>query len=392
LISANKYFILEAIQKIMKPQNLIKPLFLGLSLLLLFSLKAQQWPVAKAWIWHDAQPWWVGTNFNPSTAINQLEFWQTDTFDAKTIGKELKWSAGLGMNVHRVYLHNLLWEQDAQGFIERLNVYLDIADRHKLKTIFVLLDDVWHPVPKLGKQPEPIPHLHNSGWVQAPGATILGDLNRHDELEPYVKGIISAFADDERVIMWDLYNEPDNVAKGKGRGPLEVKNKKIYSLVLLKKVFGWAREVNPSQPLTSGLWKGNSAQWGDIKKLSTINQFMVENSDVISFHAYDASLEKVERKISELKKYNRPLFCTEYLARGLGNDFETLLPLFKKEKIGAVNWGLVDGKTNTKYPWKSWVIKFTEEPDVWHHDIFRADGTPYSNEETRFIKKMLKKQ
>ena len=375
----------------MKPQNLIKPLFLGLSLLLLFSLKAQQWPVAKAWIWHDAQPWWVGTNFNPSTAINQLEFWQTDTFDAKTIGKELKWSAGLGMNVHRVYLHNLLWEQDAQGFIERLNVYLDIADRHKLKTIFVLLDDVWHPVPKLGKQPEPIPHLHNSGWVQAPGATILGDLNRHDELEPYVKGIISAFADDERVIMWDLYNEPDNVAKGKGRGPLEVKNKKIYSLVLLKKVFGWAREVNPSQPLTSGLWKGNSAQWGDIKKLSTINQFMVENSDVISFHAYDASLEKVERKISELKKYNRPLFCTEYLARGLGNDFETLLPLFKKEKIGAVNWGLVDGKTNTKYPWKSWVIKFTEEPDVWHHDIFRADGTPYSNEETRFIKKMLKK-
>tara|TARA_B110000046_G_scaffold137709_1_gene144041 strand:- start:378 stop:1553 length:1176 start_codon:yes stop_codon:yes gene_type:complete len=391
LISANKYFILEAIQKIMKPQNLIKPLFLGLSLLLLFSLKAQQWPVAKAWIWHDAQPWWVGTNFNPSTAINQLEFWQTDTFDAKTIGKELKWSAGLGMNVHRVYLHNLLWEQDAQGFIERLNVYLDIADRHKLKTIFVLLDDVWHPVPKLGKQPEPIPHLHNSGWVQAPGATILGDLNRHDELEPYVKGIISAFADDERVIMWDLYNEPDNVAKGKGRGPLEVKNKKIYSLALLKKVFGWAREVNPSQPLTSGLWKGNSAQWGDIKKLSTINQFMVENSDVISFHAYDASLEKVERKISELKKYNRPLFCTEYLARGLGNDFETLLPLFKKEKIGAVNWGLVDGKTNTKYPWKSWVIKFTEEPDVWHHDIFRADGTPYSNEETRFIKKMLKK-
>ena len=375
----------------MKPQNLIKPLFLGLSLLLLFSLKAQQWPVAKAWIWHDAQPWWVGTNFNPSTAINQLEFWQTDTFDAKTIGKELKWSAGLGMNVHRVYLHNLLWEQDAQGFIERLNVYLDIADRHKLKTIFVLLDDVWHPVPKLGKQPEPIPHLHNSGWVQAPGATILGDLNRHDELEPYVKGIISAFADDERVIMWDLYNEPDNVAKGKGRGPLEVKNKKIYSLALLKKVFGWAREVNPSQPLTSGLWKGNSAQWGDIKKLSTINQFMVENSDVISFHAYDASLEKVERKISELKKYNRPLFCTEYLARGLGNDFETLLPLFKKEKIGAVNWGLVDGKTNTKYPWKSWVIKFTEEPDVWHHDIFRADGTPYSNEETRFIKKMLKK-
>ena len=376
----------------MLPQYLIKLLFIGLFILLFFSVRAQQWPVAKAWVWYDGQPWWVGTNFNPSTAINQLEFWQAETFDENTIKRELKWSADLGMNVHRVYLHNLLWKQDSNGFIDRLNVYLSIADRYELKTIFVLLDDVWHPVPKLGEQPAPIPHLHNSGWVQAPGAAILGDLNRHDELETYIKGIITAFADDDRVIMWDLYNEPDNVAKGKGRGVLEVNNKKVYSLALLKKAFGWAREVNPSQPLTSGLWKGNSAQWGTFEKLSAIDQFIVEHSDVISFHAYDGSLEKVAEKISELKKYNRPLFCTEYLARGVGNHFETLLPLFKKEKIGAINWGLVDGKTQTKYPWRSWIINFTEEPDVWHHDIFRANGTPYSKEETHFIKKMLEKQ
>jgi len=379
------------IKKIMLPQYLIKLLFIGLFILLFFSVRAQQWPVAKAWVWYDAQPWWVGTNFNPSTAINQLEFWQAETFDENTIKRELKWSADLGMNVHRVYLHNLLWKQDSNGFIDRLNVYLSIADRYELKTIFVLLDDVWHPVSKLGEQPAPIPHLHNSGWVQAPGAAILGDLNRHDELETYIKGIITAFADDERVIMWDLYNEPDNVAKGKGRGALEVNDKKVYSFALLKKVFGWAREVNPSQPLTSGLWKGNSSRWGTFEKLSAIDQFIVEHSDVISFHAYDGSLEKVAEKISELKKYNRPLFCTEYLARGVGNHFETLLPLFKKEKIGAINWGLVDGKTQTKYPWRSWIINFTEEPDVWHHDIFRANGTPYSKEETHFIKKMLEK-
>ena len=376
----------------MLPQYLMKLLFIGLFILLFFSVRAQQWPVNKAWVWYDAQPWRVGANFNPSTAINQLEFWQAETFDENTIERELKWSADLGMNVHRVYLHNLLWEQDSNGFIDRLNVYLSIADRYELKTIFVLLDDVWHPVPKLGKQPAPIPHLHNSGWVQAPGAAILGDLNRHDELETYIKGIITTFTDDERVIMWDLYNEPDNVAKGKGRGSLEVNNKKAYSLALLKKVFSWAREVNPSQPLTSGLWKGNSSQWGTFEKLSAIDQFMVEHSDVISFHAYDGSLEKVAEKISELKKYNRPLFCTEYLARGVGNNFETLLPLFKKEKIGAINWGLVDGKTQTKYPWRSWIINFTGEPDVWHHDIFRANGTPYSKEETDFMKKMLEKQ
>ena len=376
----------------MLPQYLMKLLFIGLFILIFFSVRAQQWPLAKAWVGYDAQQWRVGTNLNPSTAINQLEFWQAETFDENTIERELKWSAELGMNVHRVYLHNLLWEQDSNGFIDRLNVYLSIADRYELKTIFVLLDDVWHPVPKLGKQPAPIPHLHNSGWVQAPGAAILGDLNRHDELETYIKGIITTFTDDERVIMWDLYNEPDNVAKGKGRGSLEVNNKKAYSLALLKKVFSWAREVNPSQPLTSGLWKGNSSQWGTFEKLSAIDQFMVEHSDVISFHAYDGSLEKVAEKISELKKYNRPLFCTEYLARGVGNNFETLLPLFKKEKIGAINWGLVDGKTQTKYPWRSWIINFTGEPDVWHHDIFRANGTPYSKEETDFMKKMLEKQ
>ena len=380
------------IKKIILPQYLMRLLFIGIFILLFFSVRAQQWPVAKAWVWHDAQPWRVGANFNPSTAINQLEFWQAETFDENTIERELKWSADLGMNVHRVYLHNLLWEQDSNGFIDRLNVYLSIADRYELKTIFVLLDDVWHPVPKLGKQPAPIPHLHNSGWVQAPGSAILGDLNRHDELETYIKGIITAFADDERVIMWDLYNEPDNVAKGKGRGALEVNDKKVYSFALLKKVFGWAREVNPSQPLTSGLWKGNSSRWGTFEKLSAIDQFIVEHSDVISFHAYDGSLEKVAEKISELKKYNRPLFCTEYLARGVGNHFETLLPSFKKEKIGAINWGLVDGKTQTKYPWRSWIINFTGEPDVWHHDIFRANGTPYSKEETDFMKKMLEKQ
>ncbi|MDG2371330.1 MAG: cellulase family glycosylhydrolase [Flavobacteriaceae bacterium] len=349
---------------------------------------AQKWSEEKAWSWYEKQPWLVGTNFNPSSSINQLEFWQVQTFDAVTIERELKWSSEIGMNLHRVYLHNLLWEQDSKGFLERLNIYLSIADKYKIKTIFVLLDDVWHPQPKLGKQPDPIPHLHNSGWVQAPGAEILGNLSLHDELESYIKGVISEFANDERVLLWDLYNEPDNRAKGKGRAKLELRNKNKYSLALLRKTFQWAREVNPTQPLTTGIWRGNISNWGILNKLPELDRFMLENSDVISFHAYDGKLENVTRKISELKKYNRPLFCTEYLARSHGNTFEMLMPLFKKENIAAINWGLVDGKTNTKYPWKSWVIKLSKEPKVWHHDIFRSDGSPYSKSEITFIKKM----
>ena len=348
----------------------------------------KQWSKEKAWEWYDRQPWLVGTNFNPSTSINQLEFWQAATFDPKTIDRELGWSADLGMNLHRVYLHNLLWEQDSLGFLKRLDTYLSLAENHKIKTMFVLLDDVWHPVPKLGKQPEPIPHVHNSGWVQAPGAEILGDTTRHKELEGYIKGVTSHFANDERVLVWDVYNEPDIVAGQPGRKELEVKDKQKYSLLLLKRVMKWVREVNPSQPLTTGIWRGNIDHWGTPASLPAVDRFMIRNSDVISFHAYDGNMADVRRKIVELKKYGRPLFCTEYVARGAGNTFETVMPMLKEDKIVAINWGFVSGRSNTIYPWISWDSIFAGEPKIWHHDILRQDGTPYSQNEIALIKEL----
>lgn len=357
----------------------------------LLETTGQRWSTEKAWDWYDNQPWYLGANFNPSSSINQLDFWQEDTFDPETIDRELKWSADLGMNLHRVYLHNLLWVQDSIGFLNRLDSYLLLAQKHKIKTMFVLLDDVWHPIPKLGVQPEPVPHVHNSGWVQSPGAEILGDTTRHNELESYIKGVVKHFAEDDRVLVWDVYNEPDNIAGQPGRKELEVKNKHIYSLKLLKKVMKWAREVNPSQPLTTGIWKGNIAHWGTPDSLTALDRYMLLNSDVISFHAYDGEIENVKKKITELQKYNRPLFCTEYLARGAGNTFQKVMPILKKEKIAAINWGFVAGKTNTIYPWKSWDSVFTSEPKIWHHDILRQDGTPFSEDEIDFLKEITGK-
>lgn len=350
---------------------------------------AERWTLEKTWEWYHNQPWLVGTNFNPSTAVNQLEFWQEDTFDPVTIDRELSWSSDLGMNLHRVFLHNLLWEQDSIGFLKRIDTFLSIANKYQIKTMLVLLDDVWHPVPKLGKQPDPVPHLHNSGWVQAPGAEILGDTLRHKELEGYIKGVITKFANDDRVLVWDVYNEPDNVANQKGRSELEVKNKQLYSLALLKKVIRWAREVNPSQPLTTGIWRGEVRHWGTPDSLPSIDKFMIENSDVISFHAYDGDMSVVRQKISELNKYGRPLLCTEYVARGFGNTFQSVLPIFKENKIAAINWGFVSGKTNTIYPWETWWTEYTSEPDIWHHDILRSDGTPFSEEEIEYLSTML---
>lgn len=351
----------------------------------------ERWNEERAWAWQEEQGWMAGTNFNPSTAINQLEFWQADTFDSETIDRELQWSAELGMTLHRVYLHNLLWDQDSLGFLKRLDQYLSMADAKGVKTLFVLLDDVWHPVPKLGKQPDPVPYVHNSGWVQAPGAAILGDSLRHGEVKNYVKGVLSHFADDPRVVAWDLYNEPDNVANqgDQGRSEAEVKNKYIYTLSLLKKVFRWSREVNPSQPLTVGIWKGNYKNWGTLDSLPPIDHFAMSHSDVISFHSYDGDLDVVRGKIAELKKYNRPLLCTEYLARGTGNTFQSVLPILKENQVAAINWGFVAGKTNTVFPWSSWTEKFDSLPKVWHHDIYLPDKTPFDPEEITFLKATL---
>lgn len=349
-----------------------------------------RWSEERAWEWQKENGWIVGTNFNPSTSINQLEFWQEDTYDPETIERELEWSAELGMNMHRVYLHNLLWDQDSIGFLKRIENYLEISESKGIKTLLVLLDDVWHPIPKLGKQPEPIPFVHNSGWVQAPGSEILGDSLRHGEVKNYIKGIISHFSRDERVIGWDLYNEPDNVAppdpRYPGRGP-EVEKKHIYSLSLLKKVFHWAREVNPSQPMTVGLWK-DPETWISIDSLSAIDRFVISNSDVVSFHAY-GNLEETRKKIEDLEQFNRPLLCTEYLARGQENTFQKILPIFKEKEIAAVNWGFVAGKTNTVFPWSSWDEKFDSLPKIWHHDIYLPDKTPFDQEEIDFLKEIL---
>jgi len=351
-----------------------------------------RWSEERAWEWKEENGWMVGANFNPSTSINQLEFWQENTYDIETIERELEWSAELGMNLHRVYLHNLLWDQDSLGLLKRVENYLKIADSNDIKTLFVLLDDCWHPLPKLGKQPDPIPFVHNSQWVQAPGAYILGDSLRHIEVKNYIKGVVTHFADDQRVIGWDLYNEPGNLNAGvPGYDEFEVKeNKDIYTLSLLKKAFKWVREVNPSQPITTSVWKadGKDKNWSKLDSLSDLSRFTISNSDIISFHTY-GNIDEMRLRINQLKKYNRPILCTEYLARGQGSTFQAMLPLLKEEQVSAINWGFVAGKTNTLFPWSSWEEEFDSLPKIWHHDIFLPDKTPYDQNEIDFLKEIL---
>jgi hypothetical protein len=339
------------------------------------------WPVEKARAWGEAHPWLVGCNYCTSTAINQLEMWQADTFDPATIDRELGWARGLGFNSMRVFLHDLAYNQDPEGFLKRLDQYLAIADRHKIGTMLVLFDGVWDTDPNPGKQRDPRPGLHNSGWVQSPGRAILGDPARHDELKAYVVGVVSRFKDDPRVHAWDLFNELDN-PNAKSYGATELKDKTGRSLDLLRKELSWVRPLDPSQPLTMGVWKGDLT---DPDKLTPINKFQIEQSDVISFHNYNPP-DKMKADVDALKKYGRPVLCTEYMARPNGSRFDPILAYLKEERVGAYNWGFIDGKSQTIFPWDSWKKPYDGEPPVWFHDILRRDGKPYLPAEVEYIK------
>ncbi len=333
--------------------------------------RSAKWTPAQAVAWQAQQPWYVGCNFIPSNAINQLEMWQADTFDPKTIDRELKLAQGAGMNCVRVYLHDLAYEQDPEGFFKRVDQYLKIADKHKIKTLLVIFDDCWLPEPKIGKQPAPVPSVHNSGWLKSPGvkgvnAVAAGDAATRNRLEKYVKAVISRFGRDPRIMGWDLYNEP-------GNGPSAA-----ASNVLLKLVFQWAWDVNPAQPLTSGIFSGNP-----------IKATQLANSDIITFHTYSSPEATAGFMDALAKKCDRPPFlCTEFMARPAGSTFQGCLPVFKQRNVGAMCWGLVRGKTNTVWGWGT--KEGAPEPKLWFHDVFLPDGTPYKPEELTVIREIQK--
>jgi len=348
-------------------------LFFAVTCLLTFNVNAQQeravWSKEKASEWYSKKGWLRGCNFIPSTAINQLEMWQKETFDPVTIDRELGYAESIGLNAMRVFLHHVAWEIDPDGFKKRVDEYLAIADKHHIQTMFVFFDDCWDENYAAGKQRDPKPGIHNSGWIRDPGKLYYDNPALINTLEKYVKDVLTTFKHDKRILLWDVYNEPGNSNYG---------NK---SLVLLGKVFSWGRQINPDQPLSAGLWS---------KDLTDLNAFQLKNSDVITYHNYNDEKEHA-LVIDTLAKYGRPMICTEYMARTRVSKFQNIMPLLKQNNVGAINWGFVSGKTNTIYAWDT-PMPDGSEPKVWFHDIFRKDGTPYSQEEIELIKSLTGKK
>ncbi len=341
-----------------------------------------RWSPEKANAWYAQQPWLVGANFVPSNAINELEMFQAATFDPALNDKELGMAESIGMNTMRVFLQDQLWTQDAEGFRHRLDTFLSIAAKHHIRPLLVLFDSCWDPNPHLGEQHPPVPGVHNSGWVQSPGKQRLMDPAAEPELKAYVQGVVGAFAKDKRILGWDVWNEPDN--RGSDREE-DYAAKVLRVDELLPQAFAWARAMHPVQPLTSGVWVGD---WVHPELESATTKIQLAESDVISFHNYDWP-EVFEARVQSLLRFHRPLLCTEYMARGNGSTFDTILPIAKQYRVAAINWGLVAGKTQTYFPWDSAERPYVKtQPAVWFHEVFRQDDTPYRQREVDLIRKL----
>lgn len=331
--------------------------------------KNMRWSEGKANQWYNSQPWPVGINYVTSSAVNQIEMWQEDTFDPQTIDKELGWAEDLGFNTVRIFLHDLLWEADSLGYAKRIYTVLDICQKYEMRALVTFYTNGGKGIePHLGKQSEYKPGVHNGGWVQSPGVSVVNDPSKWGHLERYIKGIINEFKDDNRILMWCLYNEPENDGLG------------ANSMPLLRKTFEWARSVNPSQPLTSPIMLMPC----ETRTRLDIVSFLGENCDVITFHSYEDE-KYVEKFIKLLKSFNRPVICTEYMGRPRSR-FDNILPIFKKENVGAISLGLVAGKCGFYNRWDG--QEGDPEPEIWYHDIFRNDGTPYNEQEIELIKKL----
>jgi hypothetical protein len=368
-----------------KPKSVLAVLLIALAQCTAAAGQTARWTEQKANAWYAQQPWLVGSNYVPKSAINQLEMWQDATFDPDQIDREFGWAESLGMNTMRVFLHDLLWQQDAAGFQKRIDRFLTIAAGHHIRPVLVIFDSCWDPLPHLGAQHAPVPGVHNSGWVQSPGAIALEDTTQYPRLKAYVQGVVGAFGKDERILSWDVWNEPgaDNAGSYANK---ELKDKAARVTALLPLVFEWARESNPQQPLTSGVWDIDISR--DASGQSALQRIQVRESDIITFHNYSWP-ENFKSEIAWLKKFNRPVICTEFMARSVGSTFDGVLPIARQERVGAINWGFVAGKTQTYFPWESWEHPYVHShPPVWFHEVLRADGTPYRQAEVDLIRRL----
>ncbi len=329
-----------------------------------------QWTVERAKAWGAKQPWYCGVNYIPANAINYTAMWDKTSFSPEVMRRELKLMTDMGMNCVRVVLQYKVYEDDSEFFLAAFERFLCICDEAKIRVMPIFFDDCCfgeNRDPVVGVQSEPLEGWYAWAWSPSPGHSMVSDPRTHGKLEKYVKDVMQAHKNDPRVFVWDLYNEPRPGAKSR-------------TWPLLKKTVKWAREVNPVQPLSICVWCGDKEQ----------TDYVLENSDVVTFHCYK-SPENTEKDVKRLLATGRPVICTEWLNRPHKSTVAGCLPVFAANNVGCIQWGLVNGKTQTHLPWGH-RPEMLPYKGVWQHDIFRGDLTPYDPAEIALFKKTIQEK
>ena len=354
----------------------------------------ERWSEQRVWDWYNSRPWMRGCNYMSADCANRIDQWQSLGFEERmqTTEEELALMEKTGFNSIRIILEFVVWRDEHDSFLERFDRYLERCAAHGISCMVTLANDCMPPKNEFWKEPQ-IGEQHydwgyhggrkhsQHGKFASIGPHFLDDPEMAPLYYEMVREIVNIYKNDPRVAIWDVYNEPGN------------SNRAEVTLPHLKKLFEIVRDIDPSQPLTCGVWSTRLVN-GQLE-MSDVQRYGLEHSDVISYHSYSPITDHV-KLIAQLKKLGRPLMCTEWLGRCLHNTVFEVFPLFYVEKIGCYNWGFVAGKYQTYEPWEGTWTRYAEDPGLdvdftkWFHDLYRPNHRPYDPKEIELIQELCR--
>ena len=336
----------------MFPQRLI-------CLLAVISIVGLSWATLSAEP-HDTSTW-VGANYTPAYAVSAVHFWHD--FRPDVVEKELAAAKKYyGITTVRVYLHNIPYDAEKEKFLDRIEQFLVICDRHGIKPGFTFFDDChWHEGIFLEEPTEPIKGYHNGRWAACPQ-----DRERKEENLPkfkaYIQDVIRPHRDDPRVLWWETFNEPIMGSE--------------FSRKLRIEGYAWAKELKPTQPVI--------CCWDDSPETDIVNAHNYGNSQ----QAWDKQADMNPEKGAVFTEAGARWFAPRPSS---GEPVEVIHWLEGRKAAGKyvpgvyLCWELMVGNSNCRWYWDT--PNDTPEPTFPWCGLMWPDATPVSLAEAEAIRR-----
>lgn len=195
-----------------------------------------------------------------------------------------------------------------------------------------------------------------------------------EEYEQIIRTVVRAYADEDRIVFWDLWNEPR----------FEDREETYEQLDIIEQMVEWCRSENLRQPITSSIiWATIKEDSKSLKRMAEVESMM----DIHNFHYYNCAInfgENIYRMMDFLKKLgDRPMVATECLTRTNGSGIPSTFAAFSKYHVNFYIWGLYVNDRNWETRWG----ESTYDPyDPMFHNILYSDGDAYDSREIDMIR------